>query len=197
MELTLPSEGGCQCNEIRYRIVGEPVWLTVCHCNECKRQSGAAFGMSLRMHAADVELISGEAKRWTRLSDSASLVICHFCGTCGTRLWHEPAGSGYLHIKPGTLDDPSQLAPRFEAWTKRKAPWLAIDGLKASFTGQPPSGSPQTGTYDTARWGAVARRDRWLKRRRLAARRSSAQPARAACQRSTILRAWFRSGSIA
>jgi hypothetical protein len=94
--------------------------------------------MSLRMHNADVKLISGELKQWTRPSDSGGLVICHFCGTCGTRVWHEPAGSGFLHIKPGTLDDPSQLAPRYEGWTKRKAPWLAIEGLEASFNEQPP-----------------------------------------------------------
>jgi hypothetical protein len=140
MRPALPCDGGCQCGEIRYRLTGEPVWLTICHCNECKRQSGAAFGMSLRMREADVQLVRGEPKRWTRPSDTAGLVICCFCGTCGTRLWHEPAGSGFLHIKPGTLDDPSQVTPRFEAWTKRKAPWVTIQGLEASFDGQPPAG---------------------------------------------------------
>jgi hypothetical protein len=146
MPLALPTEGGCQCGEIRYRLTGEPVWLAVCHCNECKRQSGGAFGMSLRMREADVKLTSGEMKHWTRPAESGGLVTCHFCGTCGTRLWHEPAGSGFLHIKPGTLDDPSQLVPRYEAWTKRKASWLAIDGLEASFDEQPPPGPQETGT---------------------------------------------------
>jgi hypothetical protein len=137
MPFVLPSEGGCQCGEIRYRLTGEPVWLAVCHCNDCKMQSGGAFGMSLRMHEVDVKLISGEPKCWTRPSDSGRLKKCYFCGTCGIRLWHEPAGSGFLHIKPGTLDDPSQLAPRSGGWTKRKAPWLTIDGLKTSYNTQP------------------------------------------------------------
>jgi hypothetical protein len=35
--LILPAEGGCQCGNIRYRVMGEPVWLAVCHCSECKR----------------------------------------------------------------------------------------------------------------------------------------------------------------
>jgi len=48
MSLALPSEGGCQCGEIRYCLTGEPVWLAVCHCNDCKSQSGGVFGMSLR-----------------------------------------------------------------------------------------------------------------------------------------------------
>ena len=79
MGFALPSEGGCQCGEVRYFVTGEPVWLTVFHCNERKRQSGGAFGMSLRMHSADVQLISGEPKRWTRPADSGGLVICYFC----------------------------------------------------------------------------------------------------------------------
>jgi hypothetical protein len=137
MTLALPAEGGCQCAENRYRVIGEPVWLTLCHCKECKRQSGSAFGMSLRVRKTDLEVSRGEARRWTRASDSGNPVICCFCGTCGTRLWHEPALSGFVHVKPGTLDDPSKLAPRFEAWTKRKLGWLTIDGLEASVKGQP------------------------------------------------------------
>src|ERR1700730_17216899 len=96
MLLALPSEGGCQCGEIRYRLVGEPVWLAVCHCNECKRQSGGVFGMSLRMQKADVELIKGQPKCCTRPADSGNLVACYFCGTCGNRLWHGPGPRGFL-----------------------------------------------------------------------------------------------------
>jgi hypothetical protein len=70
MSLALPSEGGCQCGEIRYRLTGEPVWLAVCHCNDCKSQSGGVFGMSLRMREADVRLVSGEPKCWTRPAEN-------------------------------------------------------------------------------------------------------------------------------
>jgi len=134
--------------ENRYRIIGEPVWLAVCHCNDCKHQSGSAFGMSLRMRKADLEIIRGELRGWTTTSDSGNLKICYFCSTCGNRLWHkpaEPARSGFVHIKPGTLDDRSQLAPRFEGWTKRKFGWLTIDGLEASFETQSQRSRPQVG----------------------------------------------------
>jgi hypothetical protein len=100
--------------------------------------------MSLRMREVDVTLIRGEPRRWARRSVDGGMIIFRFCATCGTRLWHEPAGSGFLRIKPGTLDDSSNLAPRFEAWTKRKATWLTITGLEASFYEQPPSRRPTT-----------------------------------------------------
>jgi hypothetical protein len=136
MSLALPAEGGCQCGAIRYRLNGEPVFLTICHCSECKRQSGSAFGMSLRMRRSDVE-VTGEPRRWTRSSDSGNPVVCAFCETCGTRVWHEPAVPGFVHIKPGTLDDFSTLAPSYESWTVRKSPWLRFDGIVASFERMP------------------------------------------------------------
>ena len=38
--------GGCQCGAVRYEVTGPPIKLYVCHCTECQRQSGSAFGMS-------------------------------------------------------------------------------------------------------------------------------------------------------
>src|SRR6185503_6909117 len=75
VSLALPAEGGCQCGAIRYRLTGEPVFLTICHCGECKRQSGSAFGMSMRMRWSDVE-ITGQPKRWVRPADSGATVTC-------------------------------------------------------------------------------------------------------------------------
>ena len=71
-----------------------PVWLAVCHCTECKRQSGSAFGMSLRTHGADVKLTRGEPKHWNRPSDRGGLVYAisaelaeHVFGTRVTRCY--------------------------------------------------------------------------------------------------------------
>jgi hypothetical protein len=140
VSLALPAQGGCQCGAIRYRLTGEPVFLTLCHCRECKRQSGSAFGMSLRMRWADVEVTGAKPKTWTRSSDNGNPVACSFCETCGTRLWHEPAVPGFVHIKPGTLDDFSTLAPKYESWTASKAKWLHFEGIEASFDRMPEAG---------------------------------------------------------
>jgi len=72
MPFVIPSEGGCQCGEVRYRLIGEPILLAVCHCTDCKHQSGSAFGMSLRMRKADVELLQGAPKQWTTRSDNGN-----------------------------------------------------------------------------------------------------------------------------
>lgn len=138
VSIQLPAEGGCACGEVRYQLTGEPVFLTICHCSECQRASGSAFGMSMRVRRVDIALVRGELKRWTRIADSGNPVGLAFCANCGTRIWHEPSGTEFIHLKPGTLDDTSQLRPKYEGWTRRKHPWLHYDGIELSFETMPP-----------------------------------------------------------
>ena len=131
-------EGQCQCGEVTYRVVGTPVTLFACHCTECQRQSSSAFGMALWVRHADVRLLSGELKKWTRLTPSGRDMVCSFCPTCGTRLFHEMIGqSELLSIKPGTLHDTRLLEPAGHIWTRSKQPWVHIADTALQYTGNP------------------------------------------------------------
>ena len=124
------TDGGCQCGTVRYRLEGEPLGLAVCHCTECQRQSGSAFGMSLAVPKDSFRLLSGELKTFTVLCDSGRTKHCAFCPSCGTRIYHR-VFEGALSIKPGTLDDTSWLSPAAHYWTMRKQPWVSIpDGTR-------------------------------------------------------------------
>ena len=81
--------GSCQCREIRYQSEGEPLGLYVCHCRECQKLSAAAFSLSLLVPRAGFRLIRGSPKSWTRPTDSGQTLICYFCPTCGSRVWHD------------------------------------------------------------------------------------------------------------
>jgi hypothetical protein len=117
---------------------GEPVMLAVCHCKECQRQSGSAFGMSLVVHKQQFALLRGALKTFTRSSDSGRPVVCSFCRECGTRIVHEPRQlEGMVNIRAGTLDDTTWLKPDLQAWTSSKQPWLAFDERIRSFERQP------------------------------------------------------------
>jgi hypothetical protein len=134
----LPVEGGCTCGAVRYRVAGQPIFLTCCHCLECQRASGSAFGMSLRLKRTDIALTKGELKRYVRTADSGQPVGLCFCVDCGCRIWHEPSETEFVHLKPGTLDDPSVLKPQYEGWKKRKHAWLHLDNIIAGFDTVPP-----------------------------------------------------------
>ena len=130
-------EGGCGCGAVRYRIEGEPIVLAVCHCTECQKQSGSAFGMSLIVKTESFS-ISGETKVFRRIAESGNPIDCYFCPTCGVRVYHDPKKlSGTYNVKPGTLDERDWLAPAVQVWTKSKQPWVTLPSDLAEVEGQP------------------------------------------------------------
>jgi hypothetical protein len=130
--------GGCQCRNIRYEIAATPNALVVCHCTDCQRQSGSAFGMTLPVKEADFRLTQGEVKTYASTSAAGRGKLAAFCPDCGTRIYHKPEWrKGTVSVKPGTLDDTSWLKPEMHLWTSSKQGWVTIpEGVK-TFDRQP------------------------------------------------------------
>jgi hypothetical protein len=130
--------GGCQCGTIRYEITGTPNALVVCHCTDCQRQSGSAFGMTLPVNEADFRMTKGEVKTYASTSAAGRGKLGAFCPDCGTRIYHKPEWrKGTVSVKPGTLDDTSWLKPETHLWTSSKQGWVTIpEGVK-TFDRQP------------------------------------------------------------
>ncbi len=134
----MPKTGGCQCGAVRYELTGEALPSIICHCKECQKQTSSAFGMTLPVAKRDFRLTSGALKEWRRTADSGRELACYFCPECGNRIYHSSSlGPDYWHLKPGTLDDTSWLAPVAQVWTNSAQPWLELPDLR-SFASQPP-----------------------------------------------------------
>jgi hypothetical protein len=128
----LPLTGGCQCGQLCYEVTAAPLAVYACHCTECQRQTGSAFGMSMPAPRDAVRITAGEPKRWDRIAGSGSVVTAVFCPDCGTRIFHEVGDRPDVAIvKPGTLDDTGWLDPVAHFWTRSAQPWteLVHEGL--------------------------------------------------------------------
>jgi len=122
--MRLPYTGGCQCAQIRYKIIKQPIRLIVCHCKECQTQSGSAFGMSMHINKDSIHL-TGKLKTFHRIADSGHKNTGCFCPNCGNRIYNIPQSlNGIYTIKPGTLDDTSWLRPTSFIWTKSAQGWV-------------------------------------------------------------------------
>ena len=129
--------GGCQCGRVRYRVSGEPLKLAVCHCRECQRHAGSAFGMSMIVLETNLA-VEGTLKVFARSSDSGRKVEAFFCPECGTRIYTKPTfAPGIVNLKPGTLDDTSWLRPQLHVWTSSKQPWIELPADIPQHEGQP------------------------------------------------------------
>jgi hypothetical protein len=133
--------GGCLCGAVRYEYEGEVGAAGYCHCEDCRRTSGSAFGVSVRVAAAGFRTTRGEPRAFTKAGDSGRLVTRCFCPDCGSPLFTlPPLHPEVVFIKAGSLDDPSVVAPNRQAWMRSKVAWAEIaEGLTSYDTNRPGS----------------------------------------------------------
>jgi hypothetical protein len=130
--------GGCQCGAIRYDVRGRPHAIYVCHCRECRKQSSSAFGISVMVRSADVRLLKGTLRRWSRATDSGRTLACFFCGDCGSWVWHgDKDQADEISVKGGSFDEPVDLTHAVHIWTSRKLPGVVIPEGAKTFTAEP------------------------------------------------------------
>jgi hypothetical protein len=123
-------EARCACGALSARAKGEPVRLSVCHCLECKRRTGSAFGWNATYDAARV-VIGGEYRSFTRGSEDGFWARHHFCPECGVGVFYEiERRPGLVSIPAGTFADPDFPPPTVEVYEERSCPWLARLGLR-------------------------------------------------------------------
>lgn len=105
--------GSCRCGSVEFSVTGEPDRVGICHCKDCRHESGSAFTYfgvwteSAFESTGPTETFEGR----------------QFCPSCGSRLF--AIGQGEAEIKLGALRDaPVDIAPTYELWVKRREPWL-------------------------------------------------------------------------
>ena len=106
--------GSCLCGQVKLSVRGEPLRVGICHCTDCRQESGSAFTFFGIWPAAQFE----------HTGDTAEFHGRHFCTKCGGRLFS--IDEREAEIKLGTLlPAPTPLVPTYELWVKRREPWLA------------------------------------------------------------------------
>ena len=115
--------GGCLCGAIRYQTDIQPVMVAICHCTNCRKQSGSAFSVNAIVPEAAFHQ-SGETTIFADKGDSGKTVFRHFCNQCGSPITSRAeAMPDVAVIKAGTADDPGVLMPTGEYYCDSALPW--------------------------------------------------------------------------
>lgn len=116
-------EGGCLCGDVRFRAGGPPKWTIWCHCQSCRKHTGAPVSAFAAFDAAVVEVTSGAIARY----NSSPGVLRGFCARCGSTLTCESDRTpGELHVHVGAFDRPEALAPTIEVYAEERLPWVCL-----------------------------------------------------------------------
>ena len=68
----------CSCGQLQLTIEGEPSRISMCHCLECQRRTGAVISNQARFQVDQVTF-AGKTTAWTRTAESGNILTFHFC----------------------------------------------------------------------------------------------------------------------
>jgi len=123
--------GSCLCGGVRFEVTEASDALRYCHCESCKKLSGGAATVNLRVPSAAVRILEGDDLLQTFRPEGGSAKT--FCRTCGSNLfgggWPESQNAS---VRASAIDDPFDAHPGAHIFVRSVAPWetLPDDGAQ-------------------------------------------------------------------
>ena len=116
--------GSCLCGAVRYTVEGDLAGASVCHCSQCRKQSGHLWASA---YAPETAIrVTGEV-RWYEASAAAKR---GFCPVCGSFLFWKAHDEDTISFSMGSLDEPAGLRLEKHIFTADKGDYYDIaDGV--------------------------------------------------------------------
>jgi hypothetical protein len=114
-------EGRCLCGAVRFRAAEPPKWILWCHCESCRRHTGAPASVFVAFDDKAVTVTSGAIAKFK----SSPGVERGFCASCGSTLTcanERRPGETHFHI--GAFEKPERFKPSGEVFAGEKLPWF-------------------------------------------------------------------------
>lgn len=118
------TEGSCLCGACRFETTAQPQGASMCHCSQCRAQSGGIWSSAFVPRAA--LNISGPVK-WFASSEKARR---GFCPECGSFLFWDALEEDTISFSLGSIANPTGLTLEKHIFTADKGDYYEIaDGL--------------------------------------------------------------------
>lgn len=118
--------GRCECGKVRFSVDGARDTVTVCHCSQCRRNSGHLWAST----HAPFDAVTFETDEGLTWFASSAWAKRGFCSGCGSTLFYRLNDEDGIAIAAGCLDDASALKVSKHIFVGSKGPYYEIaDGL--------------------------------------------------------------------
>ena len=114
----------CCCEACEIVVEGEPALNAICHCDNCKRRTGSAFGWSAYF-PDDMVRVRGELRRYEVRTVPAERF---FCAACGTTLYWKTVGFmvGHTGVAGGCFTQTPLPEPNITASNDKRCAWVGL-----------------------------------------------------------------------
>ncbi len=117
------SKANCCCGACSIEIVGEPTLNAVCHCDNCRKRTGSAFGW--QAYFSDDQVVSRQGAFSQYLIRDEQ--VRSFCTACGTTLyWTSSFMPQHVGVAGGAFAEHPIAAPNLEAACDNRREWLTF-----------------------------------------------------------------------
>jgi hypothetical protein len=116
------TEGGCLCGAVRFVATGEPIGAAWCHCQSCRKHSGAPVSVFVAYKRDAYTVTQGEITKF----NSSPGRLRGFCARCGSTLTCEGDNSPEMHFHIGAFDEAARLRPTRHIFPEERLPWLRL-----------------------------------------------------------------------
>lgn len=118
-------KGTCCCGSASIIVKDDPVLNGVCHCNDCKRRTGAAFGWNVYFPSAQVLEKSGDLVTYEPKAQPGQ--IRYACRQCASVLcWTTPGLPDAIGVPAGLFLDPPLPEPEGSYQHADHALWFDV-----------------------------------------------------------------------
>ena len=127
-------QGSCLCGGVRFEIDERQILIiNNCHCTNCRKVSGAAFGTFVQVPGEHFQWLAG--KELVSTYESSPGNHRGFCRVCGSRAPQSRNWEAIVTVPAGCLDGDPVARPVINIFAASKAPWHEMDESMASVPG--------------------------------------------------------------
>jgi len=131
-------DGSCHCGNIKFEAEIDLDKVTICHCTDCQRMTGAAFRTVVPAIKNSFKLLQGEPSTYLKIAESGNRRIQGFCPNCGTSIYAtSELNQEIFGLRVGTLNQRADIIPKKQIWHRSALDWVSEIEHLPKFEKQP------------------------------------------------------------
>ena len=117
-------KGHCRCGSVSMQVNADPNFSVYCHCDDCRRASGAPVLASVGFPKESVEWKSDETLA-RHVSGTATRLFCNKCGSPVAQ--EHKSVPDRIFINTAFMDEPEAFPPKAHTFAGEQLDWLKLN----------------------------------------------------------------------
>lgn len=131
-------DGSCHCGSIKFEAEIDLDKVTICHCTDCQKMTGAPFRVVVPAEKKSFKLLQGQPSTYLKIADSGNRRLQGFCPNCGTSIYATSEfNQEVFGLRVGTLNQKAEIIPKKQIWHRSAMKWITQIEKIPQFEKQP------------------------------------------------------------